>query len=194
MKTKGPPVHTGTQLVLPLCLLLYYINALNIIWMHRQLMDNEDVDFFFFFSSYNSSSRAWVILPLGNSWSQNVTIPASIYWLIINSLFQVLDKLWVRKPENIWGLRLNVHFNRMLRIGATYFCSLLWFDFISRGKQVGHKQPSALLGRLSKSLTETPLRNRRRNGRKLDPSNKSPLLSDSLRYIRLTALTQTPPF
>lgn len=43
VKTEDPPVHAGAQLLLPLHLLPYYINALN---MHKQLMNNEDVDFF----------------------------------------------------------------------------------------------------------------------------------------------------
>lgn len=44
VKTEDPPVHAGAQLLLALHLLPYYINELN---MHKQLMNNEDVDFSF---------------------------------------------------------------------------------------------------------------------------------------------------
>lgn len=44
VKTEDPPVYAGAQLLLALHLLLYYINELN---MHKQLMNNEDVDFSF---------------------------------------------------------------------------------------------------------------------------------------------------
>lgn len=124
-----------------------------------------------------------------------VTIPASIYWLIVNSLFQVPDEFWVRTPENIWRLRVNVYFSRV-KIWATYFCSLLWFDFISSVKQVGRKQPPALPGRPNKRAEQKNLSEieDQVGGSYKDQNNKLLLLSHSLGYKRPRALIHSLTF
>lgn len=146
------------------------------------LIYSEEANIFFCCNQKPSLSRSWIISFLRNDWSQNVTKPASVYWLIVNSLFQVPDKFWVRSPENIWGLRVNVYFSRV-KIWTTYFCSLLWFDFISSMKQVGHKQPPALPGRGNKRAEQKTLSEieDQVGGSRKDQNNKLPLQSDSLR-------------
>lgn len=172
--------------------------------MHKQSMDNEEAILYMYIYIYIhiyiryqklSLSRSQVILLQGNSWSQTVTIPASIYWLIVNSLFQVPDEFWVRTPENIWRLRVNVYFSRV-KIWATYFCSLLWFDFISSVKQVGRKQPPALPGRPNKRAEQKNLSEieDQVGGSYKDQNNKLLLLSHSLGYKRPRALIHSLTF
>lgn len=106
---------------------------------------------FFFCQQQLNLSKSWIISFFSNGWFQSATKPASIYWLIVNSLFQVPDNFWARSPENMWEVRVNIYLTgwKYKRLISVASCDLFSFPVWKNGAQAARETIKDLIRKVS---------------------------------------------